>query len=111
MSSDLDIEKSTEIQEASTSLFYEDPNVLKLIMDTSVDGKRGPLIPVVHVKIPVQSVVIPIPKVKERPSAWVKFNVWWKNTNFVNSLSRNNPKLNSKQRSSYDIPSADNEKL
>ena len=43
--------------EESTICFYEDPNVLKLVMDISSDGHKGPLIPLVSESKQVYSVI------------------------------------------------------
>jgi hypothetical protein len=87
LASDLEVQQNTEIEEKSTSLFYEHPSDLQSLMDASFYGRKGPLIPVVHVQ-PVVSQV----KLKERPCTWIFFHTWLKNTKLVYSLPRNNNK-------------------
>ena len=71
------------MQEESTSCFYENPNVLKLVLDISSNGHKGPLIPAVTKSKKVDSFISRPAKLKHRPLIWFNFHNWLKNTKVV----------------------------
>ena len=93
--------------EESTICFYEDPNVLKLVLDISSDGHNGPLIPLVTGSKQVDSVISRPVKLKQRPLIWSSFHNWLKNTKIVCSLCHKKPQYVYKECSSYDTHPAD----
>lgn len=98
-------EFNVEIQEESTSYFYEDAETLKSLMDVSSDGHKGPLLPLVWESKQVSSVIPRPVKLKQRPLTWSVFHNWLKNT----ILSHKKPQYTYKECSSYDIQPADSD--